>query len=299
MGMVEKSYRSGEVICKEGESGKSFFMLLEGTASVYADYDKKDPLRLAVLEAGEFFGEMAIIEDYPRNATVVAKTNARAVEIPRDELKGFFTENPDLIVELMRHIAGRIEVMTGDLNNAHGLLEELRASDEGKKKSLFSKIKKHMDIYQNNKNKIEAVSPESLKEAFADIPAGENSKNFRKGMIIYKEDSEGDCMYILHKGRVGFYNAYRSREEVEATVMDAVSFFGIMGLLEGETRRFTAVSESNDTLVESIRQEDLATIFADTPDKIIQILRHLSNRLRITNIEFLNTCKKITETYNK
>ena len=101
MGMVEKSYRSGEVICKEGESGKSFFMLLEGTASVYADYDKKDPLRLAVLEAGEFFGEMAIIEDYPRNATVVAKTNARAVEIPRDELKGFFTENPDLIVELM------------------------------------------------------------------------------------------------------------------------------------------------------------------------------------------------------
>ena len=165
MGMVEKSYRSGEVICKEGESGKSFFMLLEGTASVYADYDKKDPLRLAVLEAGEFFGEMAIIEDYPRNATVVAKTNARAVEIPRDELKGFFTENPDLIVELMRHIANRIEVMTGDLNNAHGLLEELRASDEGKKKSLFSKIKKHMDIYQNNKNKIEAVSPESLKEA--------------------------------------------------------------------------------------------------------------------------------------
>ena len=48
MGMVEKSYRSGEVICKEGESGKSFFMLLEGTASVYADYDQKDPVLLCL-----------------------------------------------------------------------------------------------------------------------------------------------------------------------------------------------------------------------------------------------------------
>ena len=55
-------------------------------------------------------------------------------------------------------------------------------------------------VLGDHKNKIEEVSPESLKEAFADIPAGENSKNFRKGMIIYKEDSEGDCMYILHKG---------------------------------------------------------------------------------------------------
>ena len=298
MGMVEKDYRSGEVIVKEGETGKSFFLLLEGNASVYADYDKKDPLRLAVLEPGEFFGEMAIIEDYTRSATVVAKTNAKVVEIPGDELYEFFSENPDQILELMKHLAARVENMTADLNNAHGLLEELRASDEGKKKSLFSKIKKHMDIYQNNKSKIPEVSPETLKEAFAAIPAGPNAKNFRKGMIIFKEDSEGDCMYILHKGRVGFYTAYRSREEEEVTALDAVSFFGMMGLIEGENRRFSAVSESNDTLVESVRQEDLEQIFKDTPDKVILILRHLSNQIRRTNYDFLSTCKEITETYN-
>jgi CRP-like cAMP-binding protein len=298
MGMVEKDYRSGEVIVKEGETGKSFFLLLEGNASVYADYDKKDPLRLAVLEPGEFFGEMAIIEDYTRSATVVAKTNAKVVEIPGDELYEFFSENPDQILELMKHLAARVENMTADLNNAHSLLEELRASDEGKKKSLFSKIKKHMDIYQNNKSKIPEVSPETLKEAFAAIPAGPNTKNFRKGMIIFKEDTEGDCMYILHKGRVGFYTAYRSRDEEEVTALDAVSFFGMMGLIEGESRRFSAVSESNDTLVESVRQEDLEQIFRDTPDKVILILRHLSNQIRRTNYDFLSTCKEITETYN-
>jgi len=299
MGMTEKEYRSGEVIVKEGETGKSFFMLLEGQASVYADYDKKDPLRLAVLEPGEFFGEMAIIEDYTRSATVVAKTNAKVVEIPGDEMTGFFAENPDLIIELIKHLAGRVDNMTNDLNNAHSLLEELRASDEGKKKSLFSKIKKHMDIYQNNKSKIPEVSPESLKEQFADLPAGENTKSYRKGMIIFKEGSEGDSMYILYSGRVGFYTAYRSRDEVEMAVMDAVSFFGIPGLLDGETRRFTAVSESNDTMVEIITRDNLISVFNECPDKIIMVLRHLSNQIRRTNYDFLTTCKEITETYNK
>ena len=297
--MTEKDYRSGEVIVKEGDTGKSFFMLLEGQASVYADYDKKDPLRLAVLEAGEFFGEMAIIEDYTRSATVVAKTNAKVVEIPGDEMNGFFKENPELIIELIKHLAGRVDNMTADLNNAQELLDQLRASDEGKKKSLFSKIKKHMDIYQNNKNKIPEVSPESLKEQFANIPAGENTKSFRKGMIIFKEGSEGDSMYILYSGRVGFYSAYRSRDEVEVAVKDAVAFFGIPGLLEGETRRFTAVSESNDTSVEIISRENLVAVFNECPDKIIMVLRHLSNQIRRTNVDFLNICKEITETYNK
>ena len=299
MGMTEKDYRSGEVIVKEGDTGKSFFMLLEGQASVYADYDKKEPLRLAVLEAGEFFGEMAIIEDYTRSATVVAKTNAKVVEIPGDEMNGFFKENPELIIELIKHLAGRVDNMTADLNNAQELLDQLRASDEGKKKSLFSKIKKHMDIYQNNKNKIPEVSPESLKEKFANIPAGENTKGYRKGMIIFKEGSEGDSMYILYSGRVGFYSAYRSRDEVEVAVKDAVAFFGIPGLLEGETRRFTAVSESNDTKVEIITRDNLIDVFNECPDKIIMVLRHLSNQIRRTNVDFLNICKEITETYNK
>ena len=106
-------------------------------------------------------------------------------------------------------------------------------------------------------------------------------------------------MYILYSGRVGFYTAYRSRDEVEMATMDAVSFFGIPGLLEGETRRFTAVSESNDTTVEIITRDNLVDVFNECPDKIIMVLRHLSNQIRRTNYDFLTTCKEITETYNK
>ena len=56
MGLVEKTFSQGEVIIKEGDIGKSFFQIVKGKAGVYADYGKADPFRIAVLEAGEFFG---------------------------------------------------------------------------------------------------------------------------------------------------------------------------------------------------------------------------------------------------
>ena len=94
MGMAQKEFKKGEVIIKEGDSGKSFFFLLEGGASVYGGFGKNNQLKIADLEAGEFFGEMAILEAYPRSATVVAKGNTRVVEIPGNEMNEFFDENP-------------------------------------------------------------------------------------------------------------------------------------------------------------------------------------------------------------
>ena len=106
MSVVEKSFYKGEVIVKEGDIGDSFFRLIEGKASVYADWDKKDqePFRIALLETGEYFGEMAIIEAYPRNATIVAVGNVRVIEIPKDDLTTYFRENPDQILVLMKHL---------------------------------------------------------------------------------------------------------------------------------------------------------------------------------------------------
>ena len=299
MGLVEKTFNKSEVIVKEGEVGKSFFRLLEGSAYVYADYDKKEPLRLGVLEAGEFFGEMSILEAYPRSATVVAKTPVVAVEIPGDDMKSYFKENPDDIFELMKHLGGRVQAMAADLENANGLLEELRKADEGKKKSLFSKIKKHMDTYQANKNQLDEPSREGLKaelEKYKDVSAGE-LKTLRKGMFIFREGKEEQCMYILHSGKVAMYNNYRSKEEVMLSELEAVSFFGEMGIISDEPRNATAVVESNGATVEAISREDLQTMINKCPNKVYMILRDMSYRLRKLNVDFLKTCKEITDNY--
>ena len=72
-------FQPGEVICREGEAGDDFFVLVKGTVHVTAD-DFGTPRALATLSAGQFFGELAALAGQPRQATVTA---AEAVELMR------------------------------------------------------------------------------------------------------------------------------------------------------------------------------------------------------------------------
>lgn len=303
MSIVEKSFKNGEVIVKEGDSGNSFFQIIDGSALVYAESTgKDDQIKLATLEPGAFFGEMAILEAYPRSASVIAKGNVTAIEIPGDELNSFFEEDPNRINDLMMHLANGIEAMTVDYEEAKNLLSELRKSEEAKKnKSLFAKIKKHIDMYQSNKNTITEPDTKELSAAIAALKDdGYGSfKAYRKGMILFKEGEIGDTMYILKNGTVGMYTNYRKREEEKVGEAQAVTFIGEIGMITDKPRKASAVSESDDTNVEIIYKSDLETIFRSQPEKIILILRYLSYRLRRLNNDFLGACKEITEIYNK
>jgi CRP-like cAMP-binding protein len=300
MSVVEKSFYKGEVIVKEGDIGDSFFRLIEGKASVYADWDKKDqePFRIALLETGEYFGEMAIIEAYPRNATIVAVGNVRVIEIPKDDLTTYFRENPDQILVLMKHLGNRIKAMTNDYNEAKVLLKEVRDAEASKKKSLFSRIKKHVDMYESSKDTI-APPPgaEVIAGVFENI-TDEGSGDIRgydTNTIIYEEGTTGNCMFILRNGAVGMYD--KNRDLISE--LKPVSLFGEMGMLTGDPREATAVAETDDTYVEVITPDYLEAIFNACPVKIELILRQLSYRLRVLNYDVITTCKEITEAYNK
>ncbi len=214
----------------------------------------------------------------------------------------YLAEDTGRIIELMRHLGNRIQNMANDYNESKALLEQLKASEAAKaNKNLFSKIKKHIDMYQNNKNKLNEPSADSLNtvsEALADNGKGKY-KDYRKGMIVFKEGAVDSSMYILHKGSVGMYINYRTREEEKVAEYEAVTFFGEMGIISDEPRGAAAIVESDNTRVETISVEDLDSIFRDNPEKISAILRHMSYRLRKLNIDFLKTCKEITELYNK
>ena len=300
MSVVEKSFYKGEVIVKEGDIGDSFFRLIEGKASVYADWDKKDqePFRIALLETGEYFGEMAIIEAYPRNATIVAVGNVRVIEIPKDDLTSYFQENPDQILVLMKHLGNRIKAMTNDYNEAKTLLKEVREAETAKKKSLFSRIKKHVDMYESNKDTIAPPpSAEVIAQVFETI-TDEGSGDIRAceaNTIIYDEGSVDNCMFILRNGTVGMYD--KNRDLISE--LKPVSLFGEMGMLTGDPREATAVAETDDTYVEVITPDYLESIFNACPVKIELILRQLSYRLRVLNYDVITTCKEITEAYNK
>ena len=79
----------GKELTRLGESGREFFVLLEGEADV-----TKDGQSINTLRAGDFFGEIALVEDTPRTATVTATTPVRVLVITDRAFKRLLDEQP-------------------------------------------------------------------------------------------------------------------------------------------------------------------------------------------------------------
>ena len=300
MSTIEKTFSNGEVIIKEGDIGNSFFQLLEGKAGVYKNYGLEDQVQLTVLNPGQYFGEMAVIESYPRSSTVVAEGDAKVIEVAADDLNTYFTEKPDEILAIMKHLGTRLKELTADYDEAKKILSDLKSSD--KKDDWFSTlIQKHIDWFKARKIKVEEPSAESLREAAAAVSgqASGNIESYKKGTVIFKQGEVGKCMYIVHGGSVGIYSNYGTADQLKLTELLPVACFGEMGMIAEEARSATAVAETDDTFVEIINPEELADLFKTTPVKVEMILRHLSHRLRSLTYDYFNACKEISETYNK
>ncbi|MBR5386190.1 MAG: cyclic nucleotide-binding domain-containing protein [Clostridiales bacterium] len=299
MDSIKKTYVNGEIIIKEGDIGNSFFQLLSGSAGVYVNYGEADQVKLTVLNEGQYFGEMAVIEAFPRSSTVVAEGSVEAIEIPGSELNTYFTENPDKIIELIKHIGNRLRALTDDYDEAKAILKKIENPDEDKSNETFlTKLAKHIGFYKLAKVDLTAPSAEALREQSKDLSKGETTATYPKGTIIYKKGEVSNCMYILHSGSVGIYYNYGEANELMLTELLPVAFFGEMGMLAGKERSATAVAKSNETYLEIVRLEDLESMFKTSPVKVDMILRHLSYRLRSLTIDYFNTCKKISEAYS-
>lgn len=300
MSNIEKTFANGEVIIKEGDIGNSFFQILDGNAGVYKNYGLEDQVKLTVLAPGQYFGEMAVIETYPRSSTVVAEGEVKVVEIAAEDLDKYFTENPDKILAIMKHLGTRLKELTADYDEAKKILADLKSSD--KKDDWFSVlIQKHIDWFKARKIRIDKPSAESLREA-AEAVSNQGSGNvesYSKGTVIFKQGEVGKCMYIVHGGCVGIYSNYGAAGELKLTELLPVACFGEMGMISEEARSATAVSESDETYVEIIRPEALEELFNTCPVKVDMILRHLSYRLRRLTYDYFNACKEISESYNK
>jgi CRP-like cAMP-binding protein len=302
MSTIEKTFSNGEVIIKEGDSGNSFFQILEGNATVYKNYGKDDQVKLTVLTPGQYFGEMAVIETYPRSSTVVADGDVKVVEIPGEDLNTYYRENPDEIVSIMKHLGNRLKQLTADYNEAKGLFTDIeKGAVEKKSDSILTKLKKHISFYMSGKGNLSKPSAEALRESKDVVSKGgvENVETYSKGQIIFKQGEVGKCMYMVHGGIIGIYSNYGKDNEVKLTELFPVECFGEMGMISDESRSATAVALTDDTTVEIIYADDLKDLIITYPVKVDMILRHLSHRLRNLTYDYFTTCKDLYELYNK
>lgn len=299
MSTMEKTFNDGEIIIREGDTGNTFFQLLGGKAAVYKNYGKDDEVQIAIFEPGQYFGEMAVIENYPRSATVVALGEAQVVEIAAEELNDYFTQNPEKIISIMEVFGSRIKKMTDDCNEAKKALDDARRTNSKDKYLGFFAQMAQQSIYLTSKNfRLERPSAEELRAAGKLVQSSEDGETYNYGTIIFKEGDIGKCMYILHSGSVGIYSKYGAVDELKLQEVEPVACFGEMEMLTGEARDTTAVAEVGDTRVEIIRAEDLPGLFKSAPAKVDMILKNLSYRLRSITYDYFKACKEIYDSAN-
>ena len=99
----------GKVLCKEGEVGREFFVIIDGEVEV-----TKNGKRLATRAGGEFFGEIALLEQTPRTATVTAKTPLRVFVLTDKDFRDLINESPAVERKVLRALARRVVELSGD-----------------------------------------------------------------------------------------------------------------------------------------------------------------------------------------
>ena len=301
MSTFEKTFVDGDVIIREGDSGNTFFQLLEGNVAVFKNYGQADEVQVAVIEPGQYFGEMAVIETYPRSSTVVATGDVKVVEIPAEALNEYFTQNPDKILAIMEVFGSRIKKMTEDCNEAKKALDDVRRTNSRDKYLGFFAQMAQQSIYLTSKNfRLERPSAEELRAAsnLVSSQSANDGETYNYGTIIFKDGDIGKCMYILHSGKVGIYSKYGQVDELKLQEVEPVACFGEMEMLTGEGRDTTAVAEEGGTRVEIINAEALPGLFQTNPAKIDMILKSLSFRLRSVTYDYFKACKEIYDFNN-
>jgi CRP/FNR family transcriptional regulator, cyclic AMP receptor protein len=99
----------GKVLCKEGEIGQEFFVIVDGKIKV-----TRKGRRVAMRGGGDFVGEIALLEDVPRTATVTADTPVRLFVLTGRDFRRLLDENPAVERKVLRALARRLAETSRD-----------------------------------------------------------------------------------------------------------------------------------------------------------------------------------------
>lgn len=111
------NFGPGDLLCRQGDVGNTAYIILDGEADVLVNTPSGE-ISVAKLGKNDLVGEMAILIDIPRTATVKALGNVTTLAISKDLFFRMITEFPQMGVEIMRELAHRLEHTTAQLREA-------------------------------------------------------------------------------------------------------------------------------------------------------------------------------------
>jgi len=238
-----KTFKKGEAICRQNTIGKEIYFIKKGTAEVFLDGNC-----VAILKQGEIFGEISLLFDIPRTATVRAAEDKMIVGILD---RGRFMATIKSLDESSKALIYRLHLF---------LPARLRALDEKYKIVIFSLIQmiETKEIWEGLIDEIEQqilgkknlqsnLTSKDLNELFTE------ELHCPQGKVIFREGELADGAYIIKKGGI-LISSHVEDREILLTELGEREIFGEMALIDGEPRSADAKALS-DTILGFLRKE--------------------------------------------
>jgi CRP/FNR family cyclic AMP-dependent transcriptional regulator len=119
-------YNTGQNLFRQGEVGDAAYVIVGGVADIIVE-TKDGEIPVAEFKENAFVGEIAILCDVPRTATVRAKTKLVVLKIKKEHFLGLIKDFPELGIEVMRELAARLSNTTNELSETRRELEQFKS----------------------------------------------------------------------------------------------------------------------------------------------------------------------------
>jgi CRP-like cAMP-binding protein len=266
-----RTYADGRTLTRAGSRGDAFFAILRGRAELHTPAG-----RTRDLEAGDFFGELALIDGAPRTATIVAAGDVSTACIQRPALLELLRTEPQIALGLVKGVVAIIRDLEGDAlpppvttgvdaaaAEAADPLEEL--SQAGRDRTSRA----HSALLAASLLAGVPLFAELPKRRLAKVARIAEVRRYQAGALVARAGARGGVFHLVVGGR-----AQAVTRDRRTNVIETGGYFGELALLDGAPRSAT-VSALDDLVTLGITRSDLMRLLREEPTIAVGLLRGL------------------------
>ncbi|MEW6570394.1 MAG: cyclic nucleotide-binding domain-containing protein [Nitrospirota bacterium] len=279
------TFDRGETIFSQGEPGDTMFLIQSGAVEI-SQFRNGQKTVLALLEYGDFFGEMALIDKHPRSATATAITRCCLLPFTRTSLMDRIRYDPGVVIHLLTTLTQRIAYTNRFLKTMFESDEDLRLALQDMQEGYAVAMQTPEDGNDTSAARGSAfetpvstpASSEELRPLMDYRINREECVRFDTGDFICLEGEPGDSMFIIADGEVEISQGSGDDRFILARLYPG-DFFGEMAIITDQPRTANAVS-TRPSLLLPLQKDDFLVRIKTEPELALYILQGMIIRLR-------------------
>ncbi|WP_372682096.1 cyclic nucleotide-binding domain-containing protein [Desulfosarcina sp.] len=270
------TYRRGDIVFRQGDPGDAMYIIQSGAVEVSQCKNGRESV-IAILEKGDFFGEMALLQNDSRSATITAISLTRLIPLPKTLFIDRLKQDPDVSLHLLKKLIQRIQ-------RAHRRYRQKMSENEGFRDAVASHSEK---VWGSGRGGVPAEAAETLPEAnrlMDDLFISSSRANgdplrhhAAPGETIFREGEPGDAMYLIVSGSVGVSKGETHASRLIGTIGPG-DFFGEMAIIADMPRSAAVTALEPTDLIVIDRKQFLASL-ENQPELAVAIIKTLIFRL--------------------